>query len=91
MPCLAWLEWRCTGRDREKNIGLSRPDILYTVVVVSLFGIRFTGYHNGVSESGHQDDRFAEEVLLKGSEADQNNPAVLADVQDKLNWILDWF
>jgi len=36
-------------------------------------------------------DGYAEEVLLKGSEADQNNPAVLADVQSKLNWILDWF
>jgi hypothetical protein len=48
-----------------------------TIDLLALHGAMFDGY--------------AEEVLLKGSEADQNNPAVLADVQDKLNWILDWF
>ena len=48
-----------------------------TIYLLALHGAMFDGY--------------AEEVLLKGSEADQNNPAVLADIQDKLNWILDWF
>jgi len=48
-----------------------------TIDLLALHGAMFDGY--------------AEEVLLKCSEADQNNPAVLADVQGKLNWILDWF